>query len=250
MKKEHSSALSYIGTVLEGLPHGHLVERKPIENLPNVPNWISHAAHFTEVHLASGYQFVLVEPRADMSADRLLSLYRLVQAIMPMPLILVTDQQRHQVRSALKRAHIGLVRSGQFLFAPQFGMHVKGSSARIASPMTHSMSTNEGNPPFQPQEVIFLTAAILHESLRHVVSLTRFMTEFIRIHSSVTGLVLSPEKLRGRVSSAMAQFQRRNLVIVHRAGVEVGIQFVAPGVLWNCLCRDFQSLVIRTHSVS
>ncbi|MGK5084841.1 hypothetical protein WDW37_16255 [Bdellovibrionota bacterium FG-1] len=71
----------------------------------------------------------------------------------------------------------------------------------------------------------------------------------MRIHSQSTALKLSPEKILGRVSRAVAHFQRRNLVTIQRAGNEVSINFSAPEVLWASLCRDSQPLVTRTHPV-
>ncbi|MGK5084440.1 hypothetical protein WDW37_14190 [Bdellovibrionota bacterium FG-1] len=244
MNQAAPRALSYIQTVLESGPLGGSAEFRALERLSEVPVWINDAAHFTEVSLSSGYKFILIEPRAEMAADRLLALYRVTQSALPTPLILVTDQQRHQVRSALMRAHIGLVRTGSLLFAPQFGLHLKGSpkpSAALNGPLDDHQ--------FQPQEQIFLAAVILHESLRHASSLTQFVAEFVRIHSQPTALNLSPEKILGRVSRAVAHFQRRNLVTIQRAGNEVSIHFSAPEVLWASLCRESQPLATRTYPV-
>lgn len=236
-------ALSYIQTVLESLPIGGSAEFRPLERLSEVPVWINHAARFTEVRLSSGYKFILAEPRTEMAADRLLALYRVTQTALQIPLILVTDQQPHQVRSALMRARIGLVRSGRFLFAPQFGVHVK-DPAKPASSSASEPALAAGQP-LLPQEQVFLAAVILHESLRTAPSLTRFVTEFARLHTQPTTLPLEPEKMLGRVSRAIARFQHRNLVTVIRVGKEMHIAFSSPDVLWSNLCRDSQTLVAR-----
>jgi hypothetical protein len=247
MEQPEPKVLSYIQAVLESLPIGGSADFRPFEKLREVPVWINHAARFTEVRLSSGYKFILAEPRTEMAADRLLALYRVTQAALQIPLILVVDQQPHQVRSALMRARIGLVRSGRFLFAPQFGVHVKDTS-KPASSGAQEPALDAGQP-LLPQEQVFLAAAILHESLRTAPSLTRFVGEFTRLHSQSAALHLEPEKMLGRLSRAIARFQHRNLVTVTRAGKEMNISFASPEVLWAHLCRDSQSLVARMAPV-
>lgn len=244
MEQTAPKVLSYIRAVLENIPIGGSADFRPLERLPEVPVWINHAARFTEVSLSSGYKFVLAEPHAEMEADRLLTLYRLTQSVVQIPLILVTDQQPHQVRSALMRAHIGLVRSGRFLFAPQFGLHIKDTPKSESSPANPGAIVSDRS--LLPQEQIFLAAAILHESLRKAASLTQFVTEFARIHTQSTALRLKPEKMLGRVSRAVARFQRRNLVTVRRTGNEMNIAFAAPEVLWASLCNESQPLIAQT----
>jgi hypothetical protein len=240
------AAISYIEQIIGNPASGAIAQTKSLERLADVPVWVNDAARFTEINLAGGYHFILVEPRDEMSADRLLSLYRQCQAVVPIPVILVTDGQTPHVRSALMRARIGLVRSGQMLFAPQFGTHFKGKapSSKVSVTAVHD-SIQINDKLLVPREQILMVTAILHPQLRQAESLTELTNCFAKLLSESGAGVINPSEFLSVISQALRHFQKRNLVSLHRSGKELHITFADAKVLWSHLCRYAQPIV--TH---
>jgi hypothetical protein len=246
MTERISKPLSYIGSILDGPTGGESAEILFIERLGEAPVWVNDAARFQRVKLLSGYEFLLVEPRSEMAADRLLMMYQLVQRASQIPIILVTDQQPPQVRSALMRARVGLVRSGKMLFAPQFGVHFQSSPQFDRAINKTSHPIRDSNSLLLPREQILLGAVILNPILRRISSLTRFAEEFAKMLTNVRTVPFTTSKVMGTLSQALNQFQERKFVKLERDGKELHIEFADRNLLWSNLCRNAQPLIAQT----